>query len=176
MASTHASDLRPGIGMYSFSVFSTSVMMRRTPLFALLVCLGLMVACATGTASRSGVASGMTERGEASYYADKFVGRQTASGDVYTHRKLTAAHRTLPFGTRVRVTRLDNGKQVTVRINDRGPFKRGRIIDLSKSAAERIDLVLDGVADVKIEVMSGTNSGSSPEPEPDRTGDSSTSW
>ncbi|HHP7238955.1 septal ring lytic transglycosylase RlpA family protein [Longibacter sp.] len=152
-------------------------MMRRTPLVALLVCLGLMVACATGTTSQTGkVAPGMTERGEASYYADKFVGRQTASGDVYTHRKLTAAHRTLPFGTRVRVTRLDNGKQVTVRINDRGPFKRGRIIDLSKSAAKRIDLVLDGVADVKIEVMSAANRGSSPGPEPDRTGDSSTSW
>ncbi|PEN13617.1 septal ring lytic transglycosylase RlpA family lipoprotein [Longibacter salinarum] len=155
-------------------------MHRRAPLFTVIICLGLMVACATGTTSPTADAPrGMTDRGEASYYADKFVGRQTASGEVYTHRKLTAAHRTLPFGTRVRVTRLDNGKQVTVRINDRGPFKRGRIIDLSKSAARQIDLVTAGVTDVEIEVLNGGDASSRPRsdaPERDRGGDTSTSW
>lgn len=117
----------------------------------------------------------MTQRGEASYYADKFEGRQTASGEIYTHRKRTAAHRTLPFGTRVRVTRLDTGADVVVRINDRGPFKRGRIIDLSRSAAQAIDLIAVGVEDVEIQVLSGKSSGSDPAPARG-DGETSTSW
>lgn len=158
-------------------------MIQRVSIWTALTCLLLMGACSTGTSGPSRTARsaavdrGMTERGEASYYADKFVGRQTASGEVYTHKKLTAAHRTLPFGTRVRVTRLDDGSQVTVRINDRGPFKRGRIIDLSKSAAERIGLVADGITRVRIDVLSGTSTSSSAPKKPaDRSGDTSTSW
>jgi len=115
------------------------------------------------------------DRGGASYYADKFVGRETASGEVYTHRKLTAAHRTLPFGTRVRVTRLDTGAEVVVRINDRGPFKRSRIIDLSRSAAERLDMLEVGVVEVEIEVLGDDASAGIPSPKP-RSGDTSTSW
>lgn len=93
------------------------------------------------------------QSGEASYYADKFHGRQTASGEIYDHYKLTAAHRTLAFGTRVKVTNLVNDLSVIVVINDRGPFKRGRIIDLSYAAARRIDMLRQGVVDVSIEVL-----------------------
>lgn len=149
----------------------------------LLGCVLLMAACTGGASSRStsapgsATASGTTQRGEASYYADKFEGRQTANGEIYTHRKRTAAHRTLPFGTRVRVTRLDTGAEVTVRINDRGPFKRGRIIDLSRSAARAIGLIAVGVADVEIQVLGGESSGSKPAPAPARgDDDTSTSW
>ncbi|MFY7899680.1 MAG: septal ring lytic transglycosylase RlpA family protein [Chitinophagaceae bacterium] len=89
--------------------------------------------------------------GNASYYADKFIGRSTANGEKYSATKFTAAHRTLPFGTMVKVTNLQNGKSVVVRINDRGPFVSGRIIDLSKIAAKQIDVITAGVARVKIE-------------------------
>ena len=90
------------------------------------------------------------ETGKASFYADKFVGRKTASGAVFKQSKLTAAHKTLPFGTKVTVKNKANGKTVKVRINDRGPFVQGRIIDLSKKAAKRIHMVDAGVSDVTI--------------------------
>lgn len=90
------------------------------------------------------------ERGEASWYGPGFHGKMTANGETYDQNDLTAAHRTLPFDTRVRVENLDNGKSVTVRINDRGPYARGRIIDLSKKAAENIDMVDSGVARVRL--------------------------
>ena len=92
----------------------------------------------------------ITETGVASYYADKFQGRQTANGETFKQRKRTAAHRTLPFGTKVTVINLSNGKRVKVRINDRGPFAKGRIIDLSKKAAKKIGMVESGVANVEI--------------------------
>lgn len=95
--------------------------------------------------------SAFSQHGKASYYARSFHGEQTASGETFNQNKLVAAHKTLPFGTRVRVTNLDNGKQVTVRIVDRGPFKPGRIIDLSRVAAGRIELLEDGITNVKIE-------------------------
>ena len=92
-------------------------------------------------------------QGKASYYADKFEGRLTASGVKYKHSKLTAAHRLLPFGTKVKVTNLSNNKTVIVEINDRGPFVTGRIIDLSKSAAEKLDFLHSGITEVSIEVI-----------------------
>jgi len=92
----------------------------------------------------------ITEKGEASYYADKFHGKPTASGQKYDKRKYTAAHRTLPFGTEVEVTNLKNGKSVMVQINDRGPHKKSRIIDLSRAAAIEIDLIQAGIAPVEI--------------------------
>lgn len=92
----------------------------------------------------------ITETGKASYYADKFQGRQTANGETFKQSKKTAAHRTLPFGTVVKVKNLANGKTVKVRINDRGPFVTGRMIDLSKKAAKKIDMVDAGVANVEI--------------------------
>ena len=94
-----------------------------------------------------------SEVGIASYYADKFVGRTTASGEKYTHHKLTAAHKTLPFGTKVLVTNFDNGKTVVVIINDRGPFVKGRIIDLSKSAARKLDFLQKGLTKVSVKVI-----------------------
>jgi rare lipoprotein A len=92
--------------------------------------------------------------GLASYYAEPYHGRKTASGEVFdTYRHMTAAHRTLPFNTLVRVKNKDNGKEVEVRINDRGPFVDGRIIDLSLLAAREIDMVRAGIAPVTLEVL-----------------------
>jgi rare lipoprotein A len=92
--------------------------------------------------------------GLASYYAEPYHGRKTASGEIFdTYQGLTAAHRTLPFNTFVRVTNKTNGRQVDVKINDRGPFVDGRIIDLSLRAAREIDLVRPGVAPVKLTVL-----------------------
>jgi rare lipoprotein A len=88
--------------------------------------------------------------GLASYYAHKFHGRKTASGETYHRDKLTAAHRSLPFGTRLKVTNLANGREVMVRVNDRGPFVKGRIIDLSYAAALELKMVRQGVVRVKV--------------------------
>ena len=93
------------------------------------------------------------QTGKASFYADKFEGVHTASGEKYKHNKFTGAHKTLPFGTKVRVTNLANNKSVEVIINDRGPYVEGRIIDLSKAAAEQLGFINNGLADVKLEVV-----------------------
>ena len=94
------------------------------------------------------------ESGTASWYGGKFQGRKTANGEIFDTNKLTAAHKTLPFNTVVKVTNLQNSKAVTVRVNDRGPFVAGRVIDLSYAAAEVLEMTLAGVADVKIEIVS----------------------
>lgn len=94
-----------------------------------------------------------TQTGKASFYADKFEGVSTASGEKYRHNKLTGAHKTLPFGTKVKVTNTANNQSVIVTINDRGPWVEGRIIDLSKSAAESLGFVNYGLADVQLEVV-----------------------
>ena len=91
--------------------------------------------------------------GLASFYAAKFHGRRTASGEIFNTHALTAAHLTLPFGTKVKVTNLRNGKSVIVRINDRGPHVRGRIIDLSVAAAKKIGLNRAGTVRVKLEIL-----------------------
>lgn len=91
--------------------------------------------------------------GIASWYGPGFHGRQTASGARFDQNALTAAHRSLPFGTKVRVTNLSNGRSVVVTINDRGPFVGGRIIDLSKKAASKIGMVRQGTAKVRVEVI-----------------------
>lgn len=91
--------------------------------------------------------------GKASWYGEEFHGRRTANGEIYDMYKISAAHKTLPLGTIVRVKNLENGKSVVVRINDRGPFVRGRIIDLSYAAAKKIDMVEKGVVDVKLKVL-----------------------
>lgn len=100
--------------------------------------------------SIAGSAANGTETGIASYYADSYDGRKTANGETFRSSALTAAHKKLPFGTRVKVTNLKNGKTVKVRINDRGPFVAGRIIDLTKAAARKIDMLNDGIVQVKI--------------------------
>lgn len=105
------------------------------------------------TACVAGHALAQKQTGKASFYADKFEGSPTASGEKYRHSKLTAAHKTLPFGTKVKVTNVTNQKSVEVIINDRGPWVEGRIIDLSKSAAEALGFVNYGLADVELEVI-----------------------
>ena len=94
------------------------------------------------------------QKGKASYYHDKFEGRSTASGEPYRKSKMTAAHRKLPFNTKIKVTNLANNKSVIVRVNDRGPFVKGRIVDVSKAAAKKLDFINQGVTKVKIEVLS----------------------
>lgn len=100
-----------------------------------------------------GISFAQIQKGTASFYADKFEGKQTASGEKYKHKKLTAAHKFLPFGTLVKVTNLENKESVEVRINDRGPFVEDRIIDLSRSAAEKLKFTNQGLAEVQIEVV-----------------------
>jgi len=91
--------------------------------------------------------------GFASYYDSRFHGGRTASGERYDEKALTAAHRTLPFGTHVEVTNLSNGKSVVVTITDRGPFTRGRVIDVSRRAARKLDFLRDGTTRVRLEVV-----------------------
>jgi len=91
--------------------------------------------------------------GIASWYGDPFHGERTSNGEVYDMHAMTAAHRTLPFQTVVRVHNLDNGKKTQIRVNDRGPFVKGRIIDLSRAAAEEIDMVGPGTARVRLEIL-----------------------
>jgi rare lipoprotein A len=93
------------------------------------------------------------EEGMASYYADEFNGRKTSNGEIYDMNKFTAAHRTLPFNTKVRVTNVATGKWVVVRINDRGPFKDNRIIDLSLAAAKSLELIGNGTGKVQLQVV-----------------------
>ena len=96
-----------------------------------------------------------SQQGLASWYGPNFAGRPTANGEVFDPGRLTAAHKELPFDTRVRVTNVANGRSVVVRINDRGPFKPGRIIDLSRAGAEAIGLIASGVASVRVELADG---------------------
>ncbi len=106
------------------------------------------------------------ETGIASWYGPTFYGKKTANGEIYTGDMLTAAHKTLPMPVNVRVTNLDNGKSLVVRVNDRGPFSRGRIIDLSKRAAELLDIIQSGTARVRVTYMGRSNlNGGAPPPE-----------
>ena len=118
------------------------------PLLAL-----LLAGCSTGPFGGGSGETGHDYRaeGKASYYGAKHHGRRTASGERFNQHALTAAHRTLPFGTRVKVTNLNNDRTVVVLINDRGPHTRGRIIDLSRKAAERLGMLRAGVAPVRVE-------------------------
>jgi rare lipoprotein A len=111
-----------------------------SPFSCLIVLLFLFSSCAKY----------VTETGGASYYADKFEHKPMANGKKFSQHKLTAAHKTLPLGTKVIVTNLTNDKRVKVRITDRGPFVQGRIVDLSKKAAKRIDMIDAGVAQVEL--------------------------
>ncbi len=97
------------------------------------------------------------ERGQASWYGPHFHGRRTASGERYDQHALTAAHKTLPFGTLVRVRSLVTGKEVDVRVTDRGPFVRGRVIDVSRAAAEALGMVGLGVKQVSLHIIESTN-------------------
>lgn len=132
---------------------------RPAPSALLLAGLLIAVAGCAGPASRTHVTSPderpspRVEIGYASYYARAHHGRRTANGERFDRDALTAAHRTLPYGTRVRVTHLRNGRDVTVRINDRGPFRKGRLIDISPAAARELRMIAEGVARVRVEVV-----------------------
>jgi rare lipoprotein A len=119
---------------------------------ALLGALLALGGCAT-TGGRATASTPSEVTGLASYYGSRFHGRPTASGELYDQEQLTAAHPSLEFGTKVKVTNLDNRRSVVVRVNDRGPFRGGRIIDLSKRAAKQLDFIAAGIAHVKVEVI-----------------------
>jgi len=129
---------------------SVRVRLRGLGLLALLP-LAVLSAC---TSARRAPAPKVIERGIASWYGPDFHGRTTASGERYDMYAMTAAHRTLPFGTVLEVRNLDNGKSCRVRVNDRGPFVRGRVVDLSLAAARAIDMVGPGTARVELAVVS----------------------
>ena len=112
-----------------------------------------IILCLYGCCCLFGARSGAAEVGIASYYGDAFHGRKTASGEVFDQWKLTCAHRNLPFGTRLKVTNLENKRSVVVRVNDRGPWVSGRIVDLSYAAAKKIGMIEQGLAKVRIEIM-----------------------
>ena len=98
----------------------------------------------------------LIQTGLASWYGKEFKGGKTASGERYDPEEMTAAHRTLPYGTIVRITNLRNNKNVTVRISNRGPFGRGRIVDVSRAAAHKLDMMKSGVTRVRVEVIQKT--------------------
>jgi rare lipoprotein A len=124
------------------------------------VCGPLQIAIVIGALALCGCSSekpgGPTHKevGKASWYGPGFHGRQTASGETFDQNDMTAAHPTLPMGTKAKVTNLDNGKKAEVTINDRGPFAKGRVIDLSHEAASKLNMEEDGTARVKIETQS----------------------
>ncbi|WP_165669966.1 septal ring lytic transglycosylase RlpA family protein [Metapseudomonas otitidis] len=117
----------------------------------LLAGLTLLAACSTPGFFSAETGGTYREDGEASYYGARHHGKRSASGERFDQNALTAAHRTLPFGTRVKVTNLNNDRSVVVRINDRGPHVRGRLIDLSRRAAEALDMLRSGVAPVRVQ-------------------------
>ncbi len=139
---------------------------RMQPIAFLIAGLVVLAGCVPAVRFRGGSAAAVTNtsnakaahvndrmRGRASYYHDAFDGRLTASGEPFRQDQLTAAHRWLPFGTLVRVTNLQNKRSVVVRITDRGPFVEGRILDLSRAAAEQLGMLDTGVADVELIVV-----------------------
>jgi rare lipoprotein A len=112
----------------------------------------LLASCSSPSANSSTVAWRNYEKGKASWYGGRWHGRATASGERFNQWAMTAAHKKLPFGTWVRVTNQSNGRMCIVRVNDRGPFVRGRVIDLSRAAAQQIGLTSSGIAPVRLEV------------------------
>ena len=118
------------------------------------ICLGSCTSSAPAFGER-----GYTEKGKASYYARKFQGRDMANGQPYRRGRMTAAHRTLPLGTKVKVTNVQTNKSVKVTITDRGPFINGRIVDLSEKAARRLDFIKAGVVPVEVKVIQPAKGG-----------------
>jgi len=130
--------------------------------FAGMLLLGVGAACAMLPGTTKNYHPGTIEKGIASWYGEPFHGRATASGEIYDMYGITAAHRTLPLGTHVRVTNLQNGRVIKLKVNDRGPFVRGRILDLSYGAAKRLGTVEAGTVRVKIEVLDLPRNANSP--------------
>ncbi|MER0239933.1 septal ring lytic transglycosylase RlpA family protein [Fulvimarina sp. MAC8] len=113
----------------------------------------LAFASAGSTVVMTETAAAASAGGHASYYGKRFHGRTTANGEKFNMNAMTAAHKTLPFGTKVKVTNRNNGKSVVVRINDRGPYIGGRVIDLSRGAAAKIGMLNSGTANVSIDIL-----------------------
>jgi rare lipoprotein A len=127
----------------------------RRQIHSLLFLAAAVAAGCASSAGRLGLDTSHPEFGYASYYSAPHEGRATASGEIYDPGRFTAAHRTLPFGTRVRVTNLENGKQAVVTITDRGPFRRGRVIDVSERAARKLGFAAQGITRVRVDVLPG---------------------
>jgi rare lipoprotein A len=125
---------------------------RSIQILAIVVCTSLG-ACSWIPKGDSGLDVGIKDRGLASWYGEQFHGKQAANGELFDMTALTAAHRTLPLGSIVRVVNLQNGKHVRVRINDRGPYVNGRILDLSYAAAVQLDMIEGGVSAIQLEVI-----------------------
>ena len=130
------------------------------PKIIFLVLISMLTNLASGLFANSDIHAGNTKvpyilksNAVASFYAEQYHGKKTSNGEIFNMNDLTAAHKTLPFGTVLKVTNLANGKSVQVRVNDRGPFVAGREIDLSKEAARRLDMISSGTANVKIVVL-----------------------
>ena len=137
--------------------FSTSAMKQSADqkpfqVLAVALCLSLG-ACSWIPKGESQLDVGIKERGVASWYGAQFHGKQAANGEIFNMEALTAAHRTLPLGSMVRVVNLLNGKHVRVRINDRGPYVNGRILDLSRAAAAQLGMVAGGLSVIQLEVV-----------------------
>ena len=149
---------RPGPSRAIYNLTGAEILINlKTVLGAIVVAVSVISAAPQGyahdAAHGAAVPVAQIVTGSASWYGPKFHGRLTANGERFNMDELTAAHRTLPFGTRVRVTNQANGKSVIVRINDRGPFHGKRVIDLSRGAARSIGLMSRGVGNVKLEVL-----------------------
>jgi peptidoglycan lytic transglycosylase len=140
---------------------------RQVPLVAALAALALLAGCSRAVMTTPSVppVTGMEEVGMASWYGAPHQGRRTASGEVYDMHQLTAAHKTLPFGTRLLVTNRDTSQSAEVRVNDRGPFVKGRILDVSYAAARLLGAVGPGLIPVRVRVLSlpaGSSTGDGP--------------
>jgi rare lipoprotein A len=141
------------------ALFGSDARWARAQRFAALLTLLLFVfgafvpGDAIARAAKARAAKAKRESGWCSYYGREFYYRRTASGERLDPHELTAAHRTLPFGTRVRVTNLENGRRIVVRINDRGPFKKGRVLDVTPAAARRLGFAQAGLAHVRLDVL-----------------------
>lgn len=122
------------------------------------IAFSILVVASSLVSACGGSKNAFTQSGQGSYYADKFNGRPTASGAPYRPGQMTAAHNTLPFGTRIKVTNVKNGRSVKVTVNDRGPHVKGRIVDVSRKAARKLDLVEAGVVPVQLKVIKAASS------------------
>ncbi len=166
----HSSLSFPGIRLFVLRLWIMAVVVGQFSLFS-----GCGTAPAPKTATKDtyvvhgkryrvlGSSRGYVQKGKASWYGPNFHGRLTANGETYDMEALTAAHRTLPLGTYVKVTRADDGRKIVVRINDRGPFVKGRIIDLSKAGARHLDMLEEGVAEVTVQALGSRDRKSSGE-------------
>ena len=117
------------------------------------ILIALFVALSWHPDATSQVALGKTEKGRASFYSSRFHGKKTSLGEIHKSGELSAAHRTYPFNTMLEVTNLDNNKKVIVRVNDRGPYSKNRLVDISKEAAKRLEIVSQGIANVSVRVV-----------------------